>query len=302
MRVTQLRQADLNLLVVFTTLAEERNVSRAAKRLFLSQPAVTRALQRLRETFHDDLLVRVSGNYELTGKGAKLLAELEDAFPRLDRLLAGPEFDPKTESALFHLVGTDYAARVVGVPLAQYIANAGPQLSLEIAPLSDSVFEAMDRARVDLVLQADHGNIPSHLTRECLFKDRFSCVVAADTNPPARFGLPQYLERAHVGVAIFGGAQTVPDQRLAAAGHKRFCPVKVAHFSVAMSLVVGTNLVATIPKRFLSTQPVDPKLAYVPAPALLGTFEYMMIWHPRLEHDAAHIWLRDAVRTKCGLI
>src|SRR6202007_1440512 len=94
MRIVHLRQADLNLLVVFTALAEERSVSRAAERLLLSQPAGSRALQRLRETFHDDLLIRTGSGYEPTPKGERLLHELSATFPRLDRLLSGDEFDP----------------------------------------------------------------------------------------------------------------------------------------------------------------------------------------------------------------
>jgi DNA-binding transcriptional LysR family regulator len=80
MQITHLRQADLNLLVVFAALAEERNVSHAAQRLLLSQPAVTRAMHRLRDLFHDDLMVRVSGSYELTPKGESLLREAETGF------------------------------------------------------------------------------------------------------------------------------------------------------------------------------------------------------------------------------
>jgi len=95
MRTTQLRQAALNLLIIFAVLAEERNITRAATRLLLSQPAVSRALQRLRDTFHDDLLIRTSSGYEPTPKGQRLVHELESTLPRLDRLLSGVEFDPK---------------------------------------------------------------------------------------------------------------------------------------------------------------------------------------------------------------
>ena len=103
MRLTQLRQADLNLLVVFAVFAEERNVSRTAERLLLSQPAVSRALQRLRETFHDDLFVRSSAGYELTPQGQHLLEELESMLPRLDRLLSGSNFDPSAEQTSFRI-------------------------------------------------------------------------------------------------------------------------------------------------------------------------------------------------------
>src|ERR1700722_9185120 len=108
MRTTHLRQADLNLLVVFTVLAEERNVTRAADRLLLSQPAVSRALQRMRETFRDDLLIRTGSGDETTPKGERLLQELSSTPPRLDRLLGGGEFDPNAEETTFRLAVTDH--------------------------------------------------------------------------------------------------------------------------------------------------------------------------------------------------
>ena len=107
MRITQLRQADLNLLVVFTALAEERSVSRAASRLLLSQPAVSRALQRLRDTLHDDLLIRTATGYEPTPRGERLLQELTVMLPRLDRLLSGAAFDPSVEDAAFRIAVSD---------------------------------------------------------------------------------------------------------------------------------------------------------------------------------------------------
>ena len=86
---------DMNLVVALHALLTERNVTRAASRLLLSQPAVSRALQRLRELFHDDLLIRSPSGYEPTPKGKRLLQELSTMLPRLDRLLSGEDFDPK---------------------------------------------------------------------------------------------------------------------------------------------------------------------------------------------------------------
>ena len=104
---------DLNLLVGFTVLAEERNVSRAAARLFLSQPAVSRALQRLRDMFHDDLLMRTAAGYEPTLQGQRLIEELKVFLPRLDRLLGGSAFDPEVEQARFRIAATEHAASIV---------------------------------------------------------------------------------------------------------------------------------------------------------------------------------------------
>jgi DNA-binding transcriptional LysR family regulator len=131
MRLAQLRQADLNLLIVFAVVSEERNVSRAAARLLLSQPAVSRALQRLRGMFHDDLLLRTASGYEPTPKRQRLLHELESMLPRLDRLLSGAEFDPNSEEASFRIAATDHASHVLCPLLCRKLlpSNPGPMKS-----------------------------------------------------------------------------------------------------------------------------------------------------------------------------
>src|SRR6202046_5142888 len=141
MRVTQLRQADLNLLVVFAVLAEERNVSRAASRLLLSQPAVSRALSRLRDLFHDDLMVRTALTYELTPQGTRLLQELEVIFPRLDRLISGGDFDPSLEVASFRIAVTDYAASVFAPLVCRTILPAAKGVSFEFATWRSDRFD-----------------------------------------------------------------------------------------------------------------------------------------------------------------
>lgn len=296
MHIAQLRQADLNLLVVFTVLAEERNVSRAAGRLALSQPAVTRALQRLRDTFHDDLLIRVSGSYELTPKGERLIQELETTLPRLDRLLASAEFDPKTETARFRLMATDYASHVIGIPLARHFLEAGKHLAFDTLPLSDEAFAAMDRGRIDLLFYADDGNVPAHLARQSLFEEEFVCVVAKDSSYAHKLTLPQYLNGLHVGINTLAGSQTVPDQALASGGLTRNCPFRVPFFAEAIRTVAGTNLIATVPKRIAIYEAQNPELRIVKAPKPIGCFRYLMVWHPRMGSDAAHLWLRHAVR------
>ena len=297
MRLTQLRQADLNLLVIFAVLAEERNVSRAAERILLSQPAVTRALQRLREMFQDDLLVRLSGEYELTPKGEKLLREVESALPRLDRLLSGGDFEPSEESAHFRLAGTDYAAHIIASPLAKFLLAAGKGLGFTMHPLTDAVLDALDRGRIDLLLHADDGNVPSHLCRETIFEEDFVCVVAKQSNFGRTLTLPQYLEAQHIGVSILDGLQTIPDQRLETIGKKRHLAFRVPYFSVAAQAVVGTELVATIPRR-MATLPesLHSELRFAKAPKPMGRFKYLMAWHPRMDSDAPHIWLRSSIR------
>src|SRR6202167_4621359 len=249
MRITHLRQADLNLLVVFTALAEERKVTRAASRLLLSQPAVSRALQRLREMFHDDLLIRSPSGYEPTPKGKRLLQELSTMLPRLDRLLSGEDFDPRVEEATFRVAVTDHASHVLCPVLCRKVLPAAGKVSIEFVPFGDPTFDAIEKGRIDLMLNADDGYLPPRFASEIIFDDSFSCVAAKENKYPRVLTLKQYLAAQHVGVGIWGELQTLPDKRLVGIGEKRRCPIWVPYFPAAVRCVPGTHLLATVPSR-----------------------------------------------------
>lgn len=296
MRVTQLRQADLNLLVLFTVLAEERSVTGAAGRLHLSQPAVSRALQRLRDMFHDDLFIRTSSGYELTPKGQRLLHELQSTLPRLDRLLGSADFDPAIEEASFRIAANDHAALVICPLLCRTVLPAARKTSFIFVPLHEVQFEATDKGRVDLVLVADDGTAPVHFVKEVIFEVDFVCVVAKDSPYRRSLTLSKYLSANHIGINIVGGIQTIPEKRLAAIGAKRHCRILVPSHTAAMRSLIGTDLVATVPRRIAELEARNPLLRFLKAPAVLGKFKYLMAWHPRMNTDAAHIWLRSTIR------
>jgi DNA-binding transcriptional LysR family regulator len=296
MRTTHLRQADLNLLVVFTVLAEERNVTRAAARLLLSQPAVSRALQRLRNMFHDDLLIRSSLGYEPTPKGQRLLHELETSLPRLDRLMAGGDFDPATEDASFRIAATDHAAYLLVPPLYTSVLPKRTKVEFSFVPLHAGQYEALEKGRLDLVLNADHDTATVHLSKEVIFEVDFVCVVSRKSKFARAITLKQYLAAEHVAVDIVGGVQTHPDMHLAAIGEKRRCTLVVAQHTVAMRVAAVTEMIATVPRRMAVLEASNNATRILDAPAALGSFKYVMIWHPRMQTDAAHVWLRSIIR------
>ncbi len=296
MQTAQLRQADLNLLVVFTVLAEERNVSRAAARLGLSQPAVSRALRRTREMFRDDLLVRASAGFEPTPLGRRLLREMEVMLPRLDRLLSGAGFDAALEQVTFRLASTDYATHVICPLLCRGFMQEPSKISWEFTPWTDSVFEALERGQTDLLLNADDAQAPAHLVRETLFEEELVCVVARDHPFGKRLTLVRYLEARHIGVSTHGGVQSLPERNLAQAGARRRFALRVPYFSAAIHAVAETPFIATVPRRIALNQAKRPGLAIVKAPRELARFHYQMVWHPRMNTDAAHVWLRSVLR------
>ncbi len=181
MRITHLRQADLNLLIVFAALAEERNVTRAASRLLLSQPAVSRALQRVREMFHDDLLVRAPSGYEPTPKGRRLLQELATMLPRLDRLLSGEDFDPRQEETTFRIAVTDHASHVLCPLICRMVLPKADKVSIEFVSFGNQTFDAIEKGRLDLMLNADDGYLPPRFASEMIFDDSYSCVAAKES-------------------------------------------------------------------------------------------------------------------------
>lgn len=296
MRLTQLRQADLNLLVVFAVFAEERNVSRAAERLLLSQPAVSRALQRLRDMFHDNLFVRTAEGYELTPQGQRLLQELEVMLPKIDRLLSGSSFDPTAEQAAFRLAVTDNAAAVLIPVLCREVLPTVRKVKFDFVPWHRGSYEEVTHGSVDLVFGSSTVEPPSALQSQTIYEEQFVCVADAKRRLPKSLTLEQYLKLEHISITILGGIQVSPDKPLAAMGYKRRVAIHVPYFEAAIRSVQGTTLVATIPSKFLAGIARNPAIKIVKPPPEIVGFRYVMIWHPRVNTDAAHTWLRATMR------
>src|SRR5438270_4599691 len=155
MREVHLRNLDLNLLQPLHALLEERHVTRAAKRSFLSQPAMSRALERLREMFGDPLLVRNGRGYERTVRGERVLRELESLMPRLEAMVRGEEFDPARSQERFRVAMTDHAAMVLMPPLMEHIRTAAANAHVDASAWIDGVAEEVAAGRIDTALSAD---------------------------------------------------------------------------------------------------------------------------------------------------
>ncbi len=295
MRITQLRQADLNLLVYFVALVEEKNISCASKRLGLSQPAVSRALQRLRELFRDDLLVRTNRKYEPTPRGRTLLQELVVILPQLEKLITGQGFDPFTEQATFRLAASDSLARLYGPALAQSHAER-PGLVFAFQAYTEDRLSELESNSLDLLLDAEMRPLSASLRSEPLFEEEFVCAVDRHSRYQQRLSLGQYLEAEHVGISVLGDQQTIPEMALTKVGVKRRCVFTVPYFGVAIHMVRGTRLIATLPRRTAELLVDRQQTRLILPPPELGKFRYLMIWHARQQLDVQHLWLRQAIR------
>ena len=297
MRLEKLRQADLNLLIAFAAIAEEKSVTAAASRLLLSQPAVSRALQRARVMFRDGLLVRSPNGFELTLRGRKILEELEILLPKLDRLVTPNTFDPMREKSHFRISGPDNVCTAVLPRLCRQYASGSYQVEFEFLPWQAGIPELVDRGQLDLILHIDDGLLPVHFHSEKLYREDWICSVARGSRFGERLSLKQYLAASHIVVASYGGVQTIPDKQLAAVGARRSSSIRVPYFGVALQCLPGTELVLTLTSGMTSAVKRNRDVRLVKAPQELRPFYFLMAWHPRVNSDPPHVWLRQAIRS-----
>jgi DNA-binding transcriptional LysR family regulator len=296
MPVTHLEGVDLNLLPPLAALLEERHVTRAAERSGLSQPAMSRALARLRQLLDDQLLVRDRTRYVLTPRAERIQRQLAGVMPRLETLFAAEVFDPATAEEHYRLAATDYPLLLFLHLVAREINKLSPHSALRIESPRDAVFDDMLHGRVDLSFYV--AAPPAAFRHELLFEDICVCVMSAD-HPLAkrkRLTLDEYLHCSHLVIDIIDGEQPLIANRLRELGVARRAALTLPLNVGAPAALPDTNLVATLNKRLVDRYSDDPALAIVAAPVELEPFHYFMVWHPRLDHDPAQRWLRDTIR------
>src|SRR2546422_3242477 len=297
MRMTHLEGVDLNLLSPLAALLEERHVTRAAERSGLSQPAMSRALARLRRLLDDQLLVRGGSGYLLTPRAERIQRQLADLMPQVETLFAAEVFDPATAEEHYRLAATDYPLLLFLHQVAREVNTLSPHSALRIESPRDSVFDDVLHGRLDLSFYV--ATPPAAFSRQLLFEDICVCVMSAD-NPLAkrkRLTLDQYVRCSHLVIDIIDGEQPLIAHRLRELRVARRAALTVPQNAGASSALPGTNLVATLNKRLVDRYVDDPELAVVAAPVELEPFQYFMFWHPRLDHDPAQQWLRDTIRS-----
>ena len=217
-----LRDVDLNLLHALQALLAERHVTRAAKRCFLSQPAMSRALERLRRMFGDLLLVRSGRAYERTVRGERVLRELESLMPRLETMVRGEEFDPARSQERFRVAMTDHAAMVLMPPLMERIRAAAANVQIDASAWNDRAYDDVTAGRIDTALSAEAP--PPALETEVLYEEDFVCLVGrARRIHTRRFTLKEYLDLPHAIVETWGGATGAGGQALGGTRLEKAC-------------------------------------------------------------------------------
>lgn len=300
---------DLNLIVAFEALMEERNVTRAAKRIGLSQPAMSNALSRLRRTFDDPLLVRTPGGMTPTPAAQALIDAVHKALTHLRGALEEkPAFNPAASDRTFRVLTSDYAEVVLLAPMIGKLREQAGGVSIRVYR-PPNVFQSPTRTALSDSFDLAIGFFPDALSldpgvrSELLFEEDNVCI--ASSNHPtikSRLSIRQYASARHAAVFYKTEGPGVIDTVLAQKGLARDLAVLAPHFASVPFLVAESDLIATLPRRLASRFSRALKLQILPIPFTLPPFRLTMLWHERVDSDPAHAWLRRLVVETASMI
>jgi DNA-binding transcriptional LysR family regulator len=287
-----LNSLDLNLLTALDALLREANVSRAALRIGLSQPAASHALQRLRDIFGDPLLVRTGARMELTPRAQALRAPLAQALDQVRGLFVPDEFDAARSERSFRLMMPDLAVELLMPPLMEKVTRLAPNVRIDVVPWrGPAIFHAEFARTIDLVISI--GNAFKGFHRQLLYTD--SDALAVRRGHPMAAKLKRrdtFLAARHVGVIIRGQPEDLIDSWLRSKGIERHISLVVSGYLEALHVAARTDLVAFVPRRLIAALSKQLGLVTVAPPLDPGIDEQFMFYPTRAQMDPGSIWLR----------
>lgn len=291
-----IKKLDLGLLVTLEALLIERNVTRAAVRLSLSQPAVSAQLSRLRILFGDPLLLPVQRGMAPTAKAVELLAPLRAALDQVRATLEQHDrFDPPTSPMTAVFACTDYLQLAVIQPLVMALRTEAPHVRVAVRHLNPHRLHVqMGDGEVDLALMSPE-HAPPGLRSRALFDERYVLISSLDNAAVSRgMSLEQFQTLSHVIVSLRGGDfTTFVDDELAALGCQRNVVLSVASFLSVPELVASSDLVALVPERLVRGRGALLKIVDSPVP--VRGFSVGLLWHERSHAHAGQRWLRERI-------
>jgi DNA-binding transcriptional LysR family regulator len=295
-----LKSFDLNLLRSLDALLSERSVTRAADRVCVSQPTMSGSLQRLREYFEDQLLIRVGREMELTPLARSLAVSVRDVLQSIQSTLdIKPSFDPATAKRTFSMSMSDYAAVMLMPVVLARLAREAPYISCSIEPLSHEYFERLSSGATDFSVAAGNWRLfntdepGSEIRSEPLFSDTFVCVVAK--NHPAidnAISLEDYKRLPHILVRLGPGVESLIEHAWKIEELDLKVSSTMGSFFTSIFMLLGTPLIATVQKRLAELVSSSLPLKVLPSPVAVPALHESLSWHVRHEFDPGHQYMR----------
>jgi DNA-binding transcriptional LysR family regulator len=289
-----IRSVDLNLLVIFDAMARHRSVNRTAEAVGLSQPATSAALARLRAIFDDALFVRSGARMEPTPRALELAPAVHRVVETISNEILQPaEFEPASSERSFTLVTPDIG-EVAFVPgVLRRLRSEAPHVHLRaISMPRNAAAEALTSGEAELAVGFYPDLQKAGFFQQALFGTSYACITAAANNAVGtRLTLKQYLAARHVVVRP-DGREHMLDSYLEGKGWQREVMLELSHFMSLLAILPGTDLVATGPLDLATVLERHIPIRRIALPFKPPQIEVRQFWHRRMQHDAAHQWLR----------
>jgi DNA-binding transcriptional LysR family regulator len=294
-----IKKIDLNLLIALDALLDERNVTRAAARLAMSQPALSTALHRMRSMLGDPLFIRGQRGLIPTPRALELALPIKQLLHDAHELVRPQSFDPATAAREFVIATTDYMFVTMLVPLIEFLQEAGPGIAITVRSLEyPEIPDRLARGELDLAISTPEFSAP-HLQTKQLYTDHYVGAMRRG-HPLAKMASPSIAELCqfpHTLVVPTGGRVSGPvDDALSRLGTKRSIRASVPSFLTLPYLLTRCDLVAICPERLCQHFGAD--LVIFEIPIKVPSFNVVAVWHARAQNDLAHRWLR---RTLTGI-
>ncbi|SHN46743.1 LysR family transcriptional regulator [Cryptosporangium aurantiacum] len=293
----KLGQVDLNLLVVLDALLREKNVTRAAERLHMSQPATSTALARLRKVLGDELLTKHGRYLELTPRAESLIEPVREVLATIEQTIVRPPvFDPASDTRRFTVIASDYVGAMLLRPLLGRLSGLAAGLRLDAAPVGARYLTALQRDELDIAILPDRivgDDVLPACSRLPVLDDRF--VGAVWTGHPRagdRLDAELLASSPYLMYAV-EGARAIFEDELDAAGCVRHVVATASTFMTMPFMLAGTELVAMVPERLARRVAAAADIRILEPAIPLQPLRQSAYWHTRRDRDPGHVWLRE---------
>ncbi|SIS46194.1 LysR family transcriptional regulator [Neptunomonas antarctica] len=295
-----LRQFDLNLLIIFEALISECHVSRAAEKVFLSQSAMSHALNRLRQYLNDPLLVRTEHGLQPTPRALAMLPEIRKALELIERTLEPTElFTADTSERTFSIASTDYFESVIFPDLVSHLQTIAPHIRLQIEMISeDASSSKLENRQVDLVVGMDASKkIPAHLIAEHWITEQLVCLAGvANTEVGNNLSIQQYINLPHAVFSdLTGDNSSSIDNWLSTQQLSRQSIVRTVNYMAAARIVAQTSAIITLPSHMANLFSQMLAVRVVTPPEGMPSIEMTTIHHPLFDNDPGLCWLKEQI-------
>lgn len=297
-----IREIDLNLLVILRELILERNTVRVGNKVGLSQPAVSHALNRLRELFNDQLMVRASRGLVPTKKALELEGPINNFLKDVESLLSiGEKFVPLTSKVTFRIATTDYMEQLLLPGILAIVEKEAPNCTIITRPTHGSLPKMeLEEGTIDLAIAGFYGDLPENFYKQTILQDEFVCVARKGHEIfKGPLTVKKFANAQHILISMSGDMTSRVQTKLKKHGLEQKLTAGVSSFNSSGWILPATDLVLTCPRKlavsFKKYMPIEIK----ELPFELEKIAIVQVWHGRNHQDDAHAWLRDVVKRVC---